>query len=254
MSIKKLNLILDAGQSVPYEIAQEIKSLAENGYEYKGQPLPPFNFSIDLNWFYDNLFDRDHEKWENFGFRIYPALVEDHLCIIICRSTNHDPRYEGFYYLIDPQNGVSNYIKLDNVDEVKTHILNFLNNVSIRNDVTNSIGYFRKFSRLYDWYLIRAYAAANGFEEDVEKTNSFTLNIAYGLINMNCADLLYKIYYKQIAEKPEHLLGFTTVIELMYKNSGVGRQSQQGNSQLVNGIIEIGNPCPPRCLGSGLSF
>lgn len=254
MSPMKQNKSADSGHSVPYQIAQDIKKEAEKGYYLQNELLKPIEWTIDVKWFYDNLFGWHHPTWENYGFRLYPALKENRLCLIICRSTNYNPKLEDFYFLIDTYAHQGNEVDSINSQEALTYIGNYLSKVRIDAKISGVEGYLRKTSRFYDWYLIRAYLAANGYAEVPGTDFNYKLRITFGLTDIESADLLYKIYYKQIAERAEDLLGFTAVIELLIDDDTVARQEQPGEIGLKNGIIEIGNPCPPRCHGAGFYF
>lgn len=254
MSILKFNKIADSGNTVPYLIAKDIIEEAKKGYYLDGNLLPSIEWTIDASWFYDNLFGWHHETWENFGFRLYPALKENRLCFVICRSTNYNPELEDLYFLIDPGSPDAKKIDSINQNEANLFISSFLIKVEVAEKVSGAEGYLRKSSRFYDWYLIRAYLVANGYNENPFEESNYSIKISLGLTDLESASALYKIYYKQIAEKPEDLLGFTTVIELIIGETPVAREGKPGDVSLINGIIEIGNPCPPRCLGSGLSF
>lgn len=245
---------------VPYKVARDMVDYAKTAFStLDDKNLIPPVFQMAVDELYDSLFKGPQGDWENYGIRIYPGYISDgvgnRLVYIICRSTNYDPSKETEYYVLDSSNPNPAERKLLVGSNVAKEIANdFFLKVKTLGVAQQKGNPYYKESRYYEWITLRSYFAANGHVKGVNNSKDFELRFEYGWTEVTQANKLYDLYYIQAAETPLDLLGFSIVLTLYYKGVSLASTDETRNPGFKEGIIEIGNPCPPRCLGSGLSF
>ena len=238
------------GHPTPYKIAQSIKQNAATGYTYKGATITAAEIKLELDWLYTEIFNSNQEEYENFGLRFYPAFIDGKMGCLMKKTNNHSAFGRSDYWMLEGSRTPSMF-KV-NRNNAKEYVNEFFSDIMIDGKLrAQGDPYFKK-SRYYDWFMLRSYFKANGFVEGASNTGKYALSIQFGLTRPAEADDLYAIYFHQAADKAEDLLGFTVVLELVNDTIGVARDTGVNSTSLTNGIIEIGNPCPPRCKGEGL--
>ncbi len=243
------NLKKIVSEVTPFKIADTIVERAKDSISLNGNPIEMPNLKININELLSKIFpDNQTKDYENYGMRIYPGLIvgQNKLTYIICTSTNYDSTLECNYYYVT-ETGTLDSIKSNAANVMRR---NFKDNIYLAKKPQDVKYPNYKTSRYYDWLSIKAYLTANEYNP----SSNFQMKFSYGYVDWAIAQDLYKLYWNRVADKPEDLKGFTVVLELYKGENTVATRSGLGHTSFKGGILEIGNPCPPRCKGEGLTF
>lgn len=241
-------------EPVPLATGRRIVDNGKNAYYFGAKKLDNPEVMIPVSELVTKIFPPGEvADYENYGLRVYPILKTkdnvQYLAYGVCRSTNYDVKLEKAYYIIE-NNGGGYKFTLSTKNEVKGLFQEFVTKVSIGGSIRKSDDPVYRSSRYYDWTGLMTYFEAN---DCVSPYTNYTIKLSYGYTNSSDATELYKIYYKRVAEKAENLQGFTVVWEL-YKDGSSVVTDPTVQLGFWKNLIEIGNPCPPRCKGEGLFY
>lgn len=253
----ELNKSISSGESILPTITDNIVSLGDKAYSNSnGTLLANPAFQLDYNYLINNMF-ANISSIDLYGLRVYPAFIpsdgsgSDRLAYIVCVSTNYDASKENGYRLIDPINKNSPITAIADAATAKSYVTAFFNSVKIngQHQVIGNPGI--KTSRFYDLSGIKAYHSAN---QNINRKGIYSLMLKYGYVDDYYSKLLYNIYFERAADYAVDLIGFTVIMELYHDKAPFIARVGYGCNALKDGVLEIGNPCPPRCFGQGFKF
>lgn len=253
----EINKSILNGEATLPTITDNLVLLGDQAYTtLNGTKLANPAFQLDYNYLISDMF-KNVSNLDIYGLRIYPAFIQsdkfvvDHLAYVVCVSTNYDASKEYDYRLIDPINKNSPITKLTDAGAAKLYVTAFFNSVKVNGQTQQIDNPGTKTSRFYDLTGIKAYHSAN--QNEIRK-GSYSLMLKYGYVDDYHSKLLYNIYFERAADYAVDLIGFTVIMELYHDKTPFIARVGYGCNALKDGVLEIGNPCPPRCYGQGLTF
>jgi len=241
-------------EPVPPEIGRRIVEQGNNVYYVEAKKLTNPEVMIPVSDLVTKIFPPgDDADYENYGLRVYPILVtrggDKYLAYGVCLSTNYNVAEEKYYHIIEKV-AAGYKLTISSKKEVRELFVDFVKNVLIDGSLRTIENPVYRSSRYYDWTGLMAYFEAN---DCVSPYANYAIKLSYGYTNSSDASELYKIYYKRVADNASNLQGFTVVWELFKDGKSVVPETEVQLGFKQN-LIEIGNPCPPRCKGEGLFY